>query len=980
MQTSLLKHASLIGLLCTVFFMPTNKVTAQCCVSPTGMTTSKISSTSATLNWTSIPSAFGYNVQYRITGTGTWTLLNIPPDKVSVTLTNLKSAKVYEYQIQPLCNGFPSCPYSVAQQFITGCSIISGFAAVTESNSIALSWQSVDALSYKVLYGAVGQPLVLLNTTTPNVVLPNLAPNTTYNYQVQPVYAYLLCSFSPLQSAVTKPNCCGVVSPQPTATQQNGGIMRMTWVSVTGATKYNIRYRVVNGVWINITTPNANPTIDLANLLPGTTYEFEVQTVCNNGATNCSFSHTTFNTDCAIPTNIQSGVQSSNSVDISWTPLPGVVGYKLRYRLATGNPNSTWILYPTNTASAQLRYLAASSTYEYQIQGSYPLNLTNCPFSPLQSVITKSNCCGIVSKPTATKQNNGIMQIAWGRVIGATKYQVRYRVAAGVWTNFTTPDDNPTMNLANLLGGTAYECQIQAICNNGSTNCFFSESLIFNTDCALLTNIQSVTKSNTAVISWEPLVGVSSYNVRYSYNNVWQTATTTTTSIQLNNLFPNTNYNCEIRGIYPPNPSSCIFTKTTFLTKPNCCGDPFNINAVATRTTVSISWSSPPGVSSYQFRLKPVNSSTWNQYSVPTIQPLVVNLEHLLEGTTYEYEIQTEMCVNGATNCFFIKKTFTTLACCGKPVLTTLNQGAVWKFLWNYEAGTDDYMLQIMRPNEGWVNYYNHLLASNQATSYYYIRETELVPNTTYNFRIRPYCPNGVDDCWSNVVTFTTPAICTDLFEPNDNFFDLATRRKIGINQVITAPIYPSGDVDNYYIIINNGNPFYRVALTDLPSNCKLEVIDYNWMPTAHYINATPNTNNKIMNLYGGGTSPIRVIVSGILLSDYSPRCYTLTVRHGNYSKMQAQETTSEVEVFPNPTQGTLTLRVQSELSNTEGMIPTVEISDLLGSILEQKTLPEIRPNDNEYNLDLNAYKDGFYMVRVHIGADVTTHKIRVQH
>jgi hypothetical protein len=53
----------------------------------------------------------------------------------------------------------------------------------------------------------------------------------------------------------------------------------LIWGPVSGATSYNIRYRPVgSGTWTTTTSTSATKTI--TGLTPGTTYEFQVETVC----------------------------------------------------------------------------------------------------------------------------------------------------------------------------------------------------------------------------------------------------------------------------------------------------------------------------------------------------------------------------------------------------------------------------------------------------------------------------------------------------------------------------------------------------------------------------------------------------------------------------------------------------------------------------------------------------------------------------
>lgn len=73
------------------------------CGNPTGLASSSITSSSATISWTAVSGATGYNVQFRIVGATTWTTGTVTA--ASASLTGLTAASNYEWQVQANCNG-----------------------------------------------------------------------------------------------------------------------------------------------------------------------------------------------------------------------------------------------------------------------------------------------------------------------------------------------------------------------------------------------------------------------------------------------------------------------------------------------------------------------------------------------------------------------------------------------------------------------------------------------------------------------------------------------------------------------------------------------------------------------------------------------------------------------------------------------------------------------------------------------------------
>src|SRR6185503_11466880 len=65
----------------------------------------------------------------------------------------------------------------------------------------------------------------------------------------------------------------------------------LNWGSVSGATSYNVHYRVVgNATWTSTTSTTTSKAI--SGLAANTTYEFQVQTVCSGGSSSFSGSAT----------------------------------------------------------------------------------------------------------------------------------------------------------------------------------------------------------------------------------------------------------------------------------------------------------------------------------------------------------------------------------------------------------------------------------------------------------------------------------------------------------------------------------------------------------------------------------------------------------------------------------------------------------------------------------------------------------------
>jgi trimeric autotransporter adhesin len=154
---------------------------------PTGLSASGITTTGATLNWTAVSGAT-YDVQYRATGTSTWTTVSASTN--SIALSGLSSSTQYEARVRSKCTSTTSA-YSASVNFTTlaGCiaTVPTGLAAsgITSSGA-TLNWNAVANATYDVQYRVVGGATwTVVAASTNSLTLSGLTTNTQYEAQVR---------------------------------------------------------------------------------------------------------------------------------------------------------------------------------------------------------------------------------------------------------------------------------------------------------------------------------------------------------------------------------------------------------------------------------------------------------------------------------------------------------------------------------------------------------------------------------------------------------------------------------------------------------------------------------------------------------------------------------------------------------------------------------------------------------------------------
>lgn len=104
------------------------------CAVPSGLSSSNITTNSATVSWSPVSGVSSYNLQWKLSTSSTWTTINTT--STSVSLTGLTANTTYNYQVQSVCAS-SSSTYSTQSSFTT----------LTQSTSCTDSYESNNSLS-----------------------------------------------------------------------------------------------------------------------------------------------------------------------------------------------------------------------------------------------------------------------------------------------------------------------------------------------------------------------------------------------------------------------------------------------------------------------------------------------------------------------------------------------------------------------------------------------------------------------------------------------------------------------------------------------------------------------------------------------------------------------------------------------------------------------------------------------------------------
>lgn len=239
----------------------------------------------------------------------------------------------------------------------------SGCLDVTE---LILTVHTLPVVTAADVSGCPGSPIQLIgNPAGGSFSVPNpyLGTSTTYTYTYTDTNG---CS-------VTSASAQIIATPAAPVTGVNmsnigANTATVNWNQVPGLLWYEVRFRPVGtGSWIGGGTQVAPTTYkNLIGLTAATDYEIEVRGFCAVNSPGSWGTTLVFRTAdaCPTPQNLQEINVTQTTATLTWSPIPNVSYYQIRYRKL----NSAWITGTSTSASKTLVGLTAGSLYEWQVR------------------------------------------------------------------------------------------------------------------------------------------------------------------------------------------------------------------------------------------------------------------------------------------------------------------------------------------------------------------------------------------------------------------------------------------------------------------------------------------------------------------------------------------------------------------------------------------------------------------------------------
>lgn len=266
---------------------------APTCFAPASLTVNNITTTGATVQWTSDSNQVAWALQHKAAADSVWSA-EIACTTPIYTFTNLTPSTTYQVRVKSVCDSIHESEWSSVVAFTTEEEVV-----IVEPTVVTYPASDIEDHT-AILHGAINPgtlPITargfewrltsessysILPTGTSNILmfgLSDLEDNTSYTYRAfattddgttygeEVTFLTLVDTTHPC----TPPTSINLVS----ATDSS---ITISWPHQGNVTLWNVQYRAVGGIMTSATTPTNQY---MANgLMPNTTYEFQVQAEC----------------------------------------------------------------------------------------------------------------------------------------------------------------------------------------------------------------------------------------------------------------------------------------------------------------------------------------------------------------------------------------------------------------------------------------------------------------------------------------------------------------------------------------------------------------------------------------------------------------------------------------------------------------------------------------------------------------------------
>ncbi|PWB20801.1 fibronectin type III domain-containing protein [Flavobacterium sp. HTF] len=524
---------------------------------------------------------------------------------------------------------------------------------------------------------------------------------------------------------------CILIIPPPTGLtfiSATASSVNFSWTAVSGATGYKI-YK--NGIYTNTVSAPVT-TGSLSGLTASTTYS--IQVLATNGTDDGSLSPSvSMSTLPSAPIGLVFNSATASSINFSWTPVTGAVGYKIykdgAYVSSIAAPATTGSLSGlTASTSYGVQILATNASGDGSLSGT--VSMSTLPLAPTGLVFANA---------TSTSIN-----FAWTTVAGATGYKI-YK--DGTYVSSVNASTT-TGSLSGLTASTFYGVQILA--TNASGDGPLSGSVSMSTSPSIPTGLLFTSATSTSLnFSWTAVTGATSYKI-YRDGIYVSSVTAPVTSGVISGLVASTNYSIQILATNVSG-DGAYSAAVSMSTAPSA---PTGLTLTsATVSSLNFSWTPVSGAAGYKI----YKDGAYNTSVTTTIG----NISGLTIGTSYNIQV---LAYNASGNGDLSSPTgMSTIVAAPISLGLTNYSTSTLSLIWSAVSGATEYRIY---KNGNYVNSVSAPITIGSLSG--------LTPATTYGIQVKAANASG-EGAFSSLVSMTTAPTA-----PPGLVFNSATSTSVG--------------------------------------------------------------------------------------------------------------------------------------------------------------------------------------------------------